>query len=109
MCPLSSVQAADLCSSIVVACIGQQFLPTIGTETPSSLLWFTTIQGIESKQDLAGLAPKDCFIPAKPVERVAGQIGQAQKATCEVDGGSTGGRPTCHPEKTWVVALVKYG
>ena len=26
-------------------------------------------------QDLAVLAPKDSFIPAKPVERVAGQIG----------------------------------
>jgi hypothetical protein len=47
-------------------------------------LWFATIQCIESKQDLAGLAPKERFIPAKPVERVAGQIGQTQKATCEV-------------------------
>lgn len=25
----------------------------------------------ESKEDLAGLAPKDCIIPAKPVERLA--------------------------------------
>ena len=59
-------------------------------ETPPPLLWFTTIQRIESEQDLAGLAPKDCFIPAKPVERVAGQIGQTQKATCEVGGGING-------------------
>src|SRR5208282_5331850 len=44
-------------------------------------------------QDLAGLAPKDCFIPAEPVERVAGQIGQTQKATCEVSGGINGFRP----------------
>jgi len=41
----------------------------------ASFLWFATIQGIESKQDLAGLAPKDCFIPAQPVERVAWEIG----------------------------------
>jgi hypothetical protein len=74
-------------------------LPTTGTETPSSLLWFTTIQGIESKQDLAGLAPKDCFIPAKPVERVAGQIGQAICAAAsprEVKG-RTGDQGTCRP------------
>ena len=36
------------------------------------------------KQDLADLAPKDCFIAAKSVERVAGQIDETQKATCEV-------------------------
>jgi hypothetical protein len=33
------------------------------------------------------LAPKDCFIPAEAIERVTGQIGQTQKATCKVDGG----------------------
>jgi plasmid maintenance system killer protein len=53
-------------------------LPAADTKTAPSILWFATIQGIESKQDLAGLAPKDCFIPAKPVERVTGQIGQTQ-------------------------------
>ena len=49
-------------SSIVVASVGRQVLPITDTETVSSLLWFATIQGIESKQDLGGLAPKDCFI-----------------------------------------------
>ena len=44
-------------------------------------------------KDLAGLAPKDCFIPAEPVERVVGQIGETQKATCEVGGGINGFRP----------------
>ena len=62
-------------SSIVVASADGQVLPATDTETAPSLLWFATIQCIESKQDLAGLAPKDCFIPAKPVERIAGQIG----------------------------------
>jgi hypothetical protein len=33
-------------------------------ETGPSVLWFAAIQGIKGKQDLAGLAPKDCFIPA---------------------------------------------
>ena len=70
-------------ASTVVASVGRQVLPAMDTETAASFLWFAAIQCIESKQDLAGLAPKDCFIPAKPVERVAGQIGQTQKATCE--------------------------
>jgi hypothetical protein len=34
------------------------------------------IQCIESKQDLADLAPKGCFISAEAVERVVGQIGE---------------------------------
>ena len=56
-------------------------LPATDTEAAPFILWLATIQCIESKQDLASLAPKNCFIPAKPVERIAGQIGEAQKAT----------------------------
>jgi len=59
----------------LVALVGRLFLSAADTETVSSFLWFATMQGIKRKQDLAGLAPKDCFIPAKPVERVAWQIG----------------------------------
>jgi hypothetical protein len=54
-------------------------------------LWFATIQCIESKQDLSDSAPKDCFIPAKAVERVAGQISQTQKAMCETQHRNLGG------------------
>ena len=61
--------------AIVVVSVGRRVLPAVDTETAAFLLWFAAIQCIESKQDLAGLAPKDCFIPAKPIERVAGQIG----------------------------------
>jgi hypothetical protein len=50
--------------SIFVAFIGRQVLSATITETTPSILWFATIQCIEGKQDLAGLAPKDCFIPA---------------------------------------------
>ena len=57
------------------------------TKTTASVLRLAPIQYIESKQDLASLTPKDCFIPAEPVERVARQIGQTQKATGEVGGG----------------------
>ena len=78
--------------------VRRQVSPATDTETAPSLLWFATIQCIESKQDLASLAPKDCFIPAKPVERVAGQIGQTQKATCEV-GGGINGRPADLPSR----------
>jgi hypothetical protein len=48
---------------------------TVGTESASPVLWFSSIQSIEREQDLPCLAPKDCFIPAQPVEWVAGQIG----------------------------------
>jgi hypothetical protein len=55
-------------------------------ETTPSILRFAPIQCVEGKQDLADLAPKDCFIPAEPVECKVGQIGEAQKATREVGG-----------------------
>ena len=48
------------------------------TETASSLLWFAAVQGIESKQDSAGLAPQGCFISAEAIERVVGQIDETQ-------------------------------
>ena len=38
------------------------------------------------KQDLAGLAPKGCFIPAEAIECVIGQIGETQKAMRELSG-----------------------
>ena len=54
---------------------------------PPSILRLAAIQGIKREQDLTGLAPKNCFIPAQTVKRVTGQISQTQKATCKVDGG----------------------
>jgi hypothetical protein len=39
------------------------------------------------------LPPQGCFIPAKPVERIGGQIGQTQQATLEVGCGINGFRP----------------
>ena len=41
-------------------------------ETAPSILWFAAIQGIKRNQDLADLAPKDCFIAVEAVERVVG-------------------------------------
>jgi len=49
-------------SSIVVASVGRQVLPATDTEAAPSVLGFATIQCIERKQDLAGLAPEDSFI-----------------------------------------------
>jgi hypothetical protein len=77
-------------SSIVVASIGRQVLPVTDTETAPSLLWFATIQCIESEQDPAGLAPQSCFISAEAVECEVGQIGETQKATREVSVGFNG-------------------
>ena len=73
-------------NSIVVATVGRPFLPATETETAPSILWLAPIQCVEGKQDLADLAPKGCFIPAKPIEREVGQIGEAQKAAGEVSG-----------------------
>jgi len=42
-------------------------------------LWFAAIQGIERKKNLAGSAPTGSFVPAEAIERVVGQIGEAQK------------------------------
>ena len=84
-------------SSIVVALVGRQSVAGANPITRPSVLWFAAIQGIEGKQDPAGLAPKGCFISAKPVERVVGQIGQTQKATCELGGGINGFRSRAAP------------
>ena len=77
-------------TSIVVASVGRQLWPAADAETASSFLRFATIQCIERKQDLADLAPKHCFMSAEAIEREVGQIGETQKATCEVSGGIDG-------------------
>ena len=73
-------------SSIVVALVGRQSVAAANPETGPSILWSAAIQNIKSKQGPAGLAPKGCLISAEPVERVVGQIGESQKATCEFAG-----------------------
>ena len=60
-------------------------------ETAPSIVGFAAIQGVQRKQDLAGLAPNCCFIPAEAIECVVGQIGETQKATREL-GGRINGR-----------------
>ena len=52
-----------------------------------SFVWFAAIQGIKRKQDLTGLAPKGCLIAAQAIQREVGQIGEAQKAAGELNGG----------------------
>ena len=58
----------------------------VDMDTAPSFLRFAAIQGIERKQGLANLAPEGRFISAEAVERVVGQIGEAQKATREFGG-----------------------
>ena len=71
---VNRADCVDRCvrKSTLIALIGRQFSSAADAETAPSVMWFATIQCIESKQDLAGLAPKDCFISAESVERVAG-------------------------------------
>ena len=52
------------------------------------------IQYFEHVKDSAGLAPKSCFIAAEPIKCEVGKIGETQKATGELDGGSVGFRPS---------------
>ena len=52
-----------------------QILPTADTVTVPSIVWSAAIQGVQCKQDLSGLAPKRCFVPAEAIEGVVGQIG----------------------------------
>jgi hypothetical protein len=63
-------------SNSVFVAIGRQFSPAAEMELAPSFLWLTTVQCIERKQDLACLAPKNCFIAAEAVERAAGQMGE---------------------------------
>jgi hypothetical protein len=52
----------------------------------SSLVRLAAVQRIECKQNLAGLAPKACFIATQTIEGEIWEIGEAQKASGEVDG-----------------------
>ena len=60
--------------SAIVAPEDGQCCTIIDTEAPCSFLWFAAIQGIERKQDLPGLAPKDCLIAAQAIQRGVGQM-----------------------------------
>ena len=69
------------------------------TGVAPSFLWFAAVQGVEGKQDLASLAPKDCLIAAEALEREVGQIGKTQKATRDLNG-----RMDSRSEKIWLEA-----
>ena len=53
-----------LSKSTFVRIVGAQFLTSAGKETVSPIPWFAAAQNIKCKQNLAGLAPKGCFISA---------------------------------------------
>ena len=59
-----------------------------------SLLRFAAIQFFQRVKDSAGLAPKRRFIAAEPIKREVRKVGETQKATGELDGGSVGFRPS---------------
>ena len=46
------------------------------------------IQYFERVKDSAGLAPKSRFIPAEPIKREVGKVGETKKAAGEFDSGS---------------------
>ena len=58
-----------------------------------SLLRLAAIQYFERVKDSAGLAPKCRFIAAEPIKSEVGKVGEAQKATGELDSGSVGFHP----------------
>ena len=85
-CLLGEFAARLLGGSIIVMPVGSLVWAAAHAKTGPSLPWLATIQGGERKEDLASLAPKRCFIPTEAVKRVAGQIGETQKAPSEVRG-----------------------
>jgi hypothetical protein len=84
------------CATQIVAPLGSEFIDER----------FATIQCIESKQDLAGLAPQGCSISAKAIKCEVGQIGQTQKATREVSG-CIDGSSTIFGAPSWVGRLFR--
>ena len=48
--------------------------------------WLSSVQALQRKQDLTGLTPKSGLIAAQPIERIAWQIGQANKGVGEIVG-----------------------
>ena len=52
------------------------------------------MQYFERVEDSAGLAPKCRFIPAEPIKREVGKVGETQKAAGELDSGSVGFHPS---------------
>jgi hypothetical protein len=65
-------------------------LVSISPKTAPSLLRLAAIQYFERMKDSAGLAPKGRFIAAEPIKSEVGKVGEAQKATGELDSGSVG-------------------
>ncbi len=74
--PAGNEQFSDRCTFF--GFVDLKFSPAADTETPPSILWFAAIQDIKGKEDLAGLAPKGCFISAEAVECLVRQIGETQ-------------------------------
>ena len=64
--------------------VNGSLVPIAEEEMATSVLRSLSAQCIERNHGLASLTPKDGFVPAKPVERMAWQIGETQKATREV-------------------------
>ena len=61
--------------------------------TAPSLVVLAAIQYFERVKDSAGLSPKRRFIAAEPIKGEVGKVGETQKATGELDGGSVGFHP----------------
>ena len=51
-----------------------------------SFLRFTAFQSIQGEEDLPNLPPQAYLIPAKAIERGAGQVGEAQEAASDFGG-----------------------
>ena len=64
--------------------VNGSLVPIAEVEMATSVLRSLSAQCIERNHGLASLTPKDGFVSAKPVERIAWQIGETQKATREV-------------------------
>jgi hypothetical protein len=68
-------QCLDSSKLTFLGIVDREFLSAAYTEAAPSIPRFAPIQGIKSKKDLPGLAPKGCLISAEAVNRVIGHIG----------------------------------
>jgi len=97
-------QCLDSSKLTFLRIVDREFLSAAYTEAAPSLPRFAAVQGIKSKKDLPGLAPKGCFISAEAVDRVVGHIGKSQKAKREFAGGmhSRLDRSVCAAVRRWI-------
>src|SRR4051794_25860274 len=83
--PLDKNLRVEDCSVVFLHLSLALFLRTQPRTVPP-VPWFAVVQCVEGKNSLGCLTPKTGFVTAQPVQRVARQVSEAQKALGELRG-----------------------